>query len=103
MMKIKDKVFSNGSFSIKGDGSKTRLWDDTWVGDIPFKGRYVCLYSIVWNQHTTVAKVMSTEPLNISFMRALVDNKLMVEWHDLVAQIANVAWIEGSDFFLPGT
>ena len=41
---------------------------------------------------------MATSPLNVSFRRALVDNKL-VEWHNLVAQIAHVELVEGSDTF----
>jgi hypothetical protein len=41
---------------------------------------------------------MATSPLNISFRRALVDNKL-VEWLHLVAQISNVELVEGSDNF----
>jgi hypothetical protein len=98
LMKIKDEVFSNGSFSIK-DGSKTRFWDDTWVGVMPFKDRYSSLFNIVRDPHVTVAKVLSTQPLNISFRRALVDNNL-VEWHDLVALISNVTLVEGSDFFI---
>ena len=48
--------------------------------------------------HATVAKVMATSPLNVSFKRALVDNKL-VEWHNLVAQIAHVEMVEGSYTF----
>jgi hypothetical protein len=98
LMNFKDEVFSNGSFSIK-DGSKTRFWDDTWVGVMPFKDRYSSLFNIVRDPHVTVAKVLSTQPLNISFRRALVDNNL-VEWHDLVALISNVTLVEGSDFFI---
>ena len=41
---------------------------------------------------------MATQPLNISFRRAVVDNKL-VEWQDLVAQIAHVNLVDGSDTF----
>jgi len=48
--------------------------------------------------HATVSKVMTTSPLNISFRRALVDNKL-TEWLSLVARISNVALVEGSDYF----
>jgi len=98
LMKIKDEVFSNGSFVIK-DGSQTRFWDDTWVGVLPFKVRYPSLYNIVRDPHATVAKILATRPLNVSFRRALVDNKL-VEWHDLAARIANVELVEGSDVFI---
>ena len=48
--------------------------------------------------HATVSKVMSTSPLNISFRRALVDNKLL-QWLQLVAQVSNVGLVEGSDYF----
>ena len=41
---------------------------------------------------------MATQPLNISFRRALMDNKL-VEWQDLVAQIAHVSLVDGTDTF----
>jgi len=97
LMHIKDEVLAKGSFDIK-DGSKTRFWDDTWVGDLPFKVKYPSFYNIVRDPHATVAKVMATSPLNVSFRRALVDNKL-VEWHNLVAQIAYVEMVEGSDTF----
>jgi len=76
LMHVKDEVLAKGSFDIK-DGSKTRFWDDTWVGDLPFKIKYPSLYNIVRDPHATVAKVMATSPLNVSFRRALVDNKLV--------------------------
>jgi len=41
---------------------------------------------------------MSTTPLNISFQRALVGNKL-VAWHDLVAKIANISLNDQIDSF----
>jgi hypothetical protein len=71
------------------------------VGVMQFKDRYPSLFNIVRDPHATVAKVLSTQPLNIYFRRALVDNKL-VEWHDLVVPISNVTLVEGSDFS-PGT
>ena len=96
-MMIKDEVLASGSFDIK-DGSNTRFWDDIWVGTLQFRVRYLSLYNIVRDPHVTVAKVMATQPLNISFRRALVDNKL-VEWQDLVAQIDHVNLVDGSDTF----
>ena len=75
LMHIKDEVLANGSFDIK-DGTNTRFWDDTWVGDKPLKFKYPSLYNIVRDPHAKVSKVMTTSPLNISFRRALVDNKL---------------------------
>jgi hypothetical protein len=42
---------------------------------------------------STIAKVIARTPLNLSFKRALVDNKL-IEWHNLVAQITNVELVD---------
>jgi len=94
-MHIKDEVLAKCSFDVK-DGTKTRFWDDTWVGDKSLKVKYPSLYNIVRDRHATVSKVLATSPLNISFRRALVDNKLL-EWLKLVAQISNVELV--SDYF----
>ena len=67
-MKIKDEVLTNGTFLIK-DGSATRFWEDTWVGNMSFNDRHPSLYNIVRDPHATVAKVMASQPLNISFRR----------------------------------
>ena len=96
-MRIKDEVLANGSFDIK-DRAKTRFWEDTWVGSMPFKVMYPSIYNIVRDPHATVAKVMATSPHNLSFRRALVDNKLL-KWHNLVAQITQVELVNGSDTF----
>jgi hypothetical protein len=60
--------------------------------------QYPNLYNIARDPHTTVSKIMATSPLNISFRRALVDNKLR-EWLGLVAQVSHVQLTEGSDYF----
>ena len=65
---------------------------------MPFKDKYPSLYKVVRNPHATVARVLATRPLNLYFRRALVDNKL-VEWQNLVAQIAHVQLVGGSDTF----
>ena len=41
LMHIKEEVLAKGCFLIK-DGTNTRFWDDTWVGDKPLKHRYKC-------------------------------------------------------------
>ena len=97
LMKIKDEVLAKGSFEIK-DGSKARFWEDTWAGELPFKVKYPSIYNIVCDPHATVAKILATRPLNLSFRRALVNNKL-VEWLNLVAQIAHVDLVDGLDNF----
>ena len=75
LMKIKEEVLACGSFEIK-DGKQTRFWEDTWVGQRPFKDQYPRIYNIARRPHASVASVLSSEPLNISFRRALVDEKL---------------------------
>jgi hypothetical protein len=76
----------------------SHIWDDIWVGNKSLKAKYPSLYNIVRDLHATVSKVMSITPLNISFRRALVDNKL-IEWLHLVATISYVQLVEGSDYF----
>jgi len=76
LMKIKDEVLAKGSFEIK-DGSKARFWEDTWVGEVPFKVKYPSLFNVVRDPHAMVAKVLASRPLNLSFRRGLVDNKLV--------------------------
>jgi exonuclease III len=97
LMHIKDDVLAKGSFIIK-DGTYTRFWDDTWMGDKPLKDRYPSLYNIARDRHATVSKVMSSSPLNISFRRSLVDNNLR-EWLNLVAQVSYVVLVDGKDYF----
>jgi hypothetical protein len=46
IMKVKDDFFQGGSFVV-GDGMKTRLWEDTWLGDTPLATQYPSLYNIV--------------------------------------------------------
>jgi len=41
---------------------------------------------------------MSASPLNISFRRALVGNKLL-EWLNLVEKVSNIELVDGSDYF----
>ena len=59
LMNIKDEFLTNVTFLIK-DGSATRFWEDTWIGNVPFKDRYPSLYNIVRDPHVTVAKIMTS-------------------------------------------
>jgi hypothetical protein len=96
-MHIKDEVFYKGYFSIK-DGTNTRFWDDTWLGDKPLNDTYLSLYHIARGRKVTVSKIMSSRPLNISFRRSLVDNNLR-QWLHLIAQVSNVVLVVGKDYF----
>jgi hypothetical protein len=68
LMKIKDEVLTNGSFIII-DGSTTRFWEDKWAGNASLRERYPSLFNIVRDPHASVAKILATHPLNISFRR----------------------------------
>jgi hypothetical protein len=59
------------------------------LGHQAFKTRYPNLYNLVHKKLATVAEVLQTAPLNVSFRRALVGTKL-IEWHSLVASIVHV-------------
>jgi hypothetical protein len=96
-MRIKDEVLSNGSFVIK-DGTNTRFWDDTWIGDKPLKDTYPSLYHIAWDKHVMVSRVLSSRSLNISFRRSLVNNNLS-HWLQLVARVSNVVLVDDKDYF----
>ena len=53
-------------------------------------------YNIVNYPHDIVATVMNRLPLNISFRRTLVGDKLL-SWHNLVAKIAGKQLSHGRD------
>jgi uncharacterized protein (DUF1684 family) len=92
-MHIKNEVLSKGSFIIN-DGTNTRFWEDTWLGDKTLKDTYPSLYHIARDRKVTVSKVMSSIPLNISFSRSLVDNNLR-HWLHLVARVSYVDLVDG--------
>nr|ABA94402.1 retrotransposon protein, putative, unclassified [Oryza sativa Japonica Group] len=73
LMKVKDTVLHMGSW-IVNDGNQTRFWEDKWLGNLAFKDKYPSLYSIVRRKSSTIANVMSSVPLNVSFRRSLVGN-----------------------------
>jgi hypothetical protein len=96
-MKIKELVLSCGSFMVK-DGTQIRFWEDTWVGMTPLKQQFSTIFNIAHNPHATVAIVMVGEQYNISFRRALVDDKLR-EWLKSMGKINNVSLDNGRDMF----
>jgi hypothetical protein len=76
LMKIKEDFFSRGSFKV-GKGEGTRFWEDTWLGNKSLAHQYPSLYSIVQRKQVSIANMLSSNPLNISFRRTLMDN----HWH----------------------
>lgn len=52
-------------------GEQIRFLEDSWLGDKPFCEAYPNLYRIVIRISDTVANVLCTVPLNVSFGRGL--------------------------------
>jgi len=100
LMGVKNQFLNLGRFKLVS-GDQLRFWEDIWLGNQPLKFRYPVLFNIVRKKHATVANVLSSSPLNISFRRALVGNKLF-EWHSLVASLTHVNLEEGLDIFIWG-
>jgi hypothetical protein len=97
LMEIKDSFLSNGCFKVN-NGEQTRFWEDKWVGGQSLKSLYPSLYNITRKKNVTVASVLSTVPLNVSFRRALVGNNLNL-WLQLVERVMLLEINEQKDNF----
>jgi hypothetical protein len=71
LMEVKDLMLQRGRFRFQ-DGSQTRFWEDLWLEKDPLMIKYPNLYKIVRKKNVSVAQVLNTTPLNVSFGRALV-------------------------------
>jgi hypothetical protein len=80
------------------DGSQTRFWEDLWLGKELLMKKYPTLYNIVRKKNMTVAQVLSTTPLNVSFRRALVGDN-WDKWLRLVESILMVHLNDHRDSF----
>ena len=70
-MRVKSAFFNRTKFII-GNGTTTRYWEDTWLGDTPLALQYPSLYSIVQRRDAYVATILQSIPLNIHFRSTLV-------------------------------
>jgi hypothetical protein len=66
LMEVKNLVLERGRFNVQ-DGTQTRFWEDLWLGKEPLMKKYPALYNIVRKKNVSVAQVLSTTPLNVSF------------------------------------
>jgi hypothetical protein len=78
---------------------QSRFWEDLWVGKEPLMHQYPSLYRIAMRKNQTVAHVLSTRPLNITFRRALVGDRLRL-WVELVTKIMSVELGDQDDSFI---
>ena len=68
------------------------------MGSKPLMQQYPSLYNIVRRRNQTVASALGSIPLNISFRRALVGDKLGL-WHELVSKVMNIVLTDANDSF----
>ena len=98
LMNIKPDFLSLGRFQL-GNGAQVRFWEDTWLGNLPFKCQYPGLYNIVRKKSASVSTVFRSNPLNVAFRRSLVDNNLR-QWQQLVARVVDVQLHDRDDRFI---
>jgi hypothetical protein len=97
LMKVKDQFMRFGSFRLN-NGQQIRFWEDVWIGTVSFQQKYPSLYNIVRKKNDTVASVLSSVPLNVSFRRSLQDNDLR-NWNELVMSIMHIQLNDNKDTF----
>ena len=98
LMEVKDLFLSLGVFNVHS-GDQTRFWVDLWLGNKTLKDEYPALYRITRRKNVTVANVLNSRPLNVSFRRALSGNKL-TQWLQLVSKVADVTLNNEKDAFV---
>ena len=97
-MKIKEEFFTRGYFKV-GNGMNTRFWEDTWMGDTPLAQEYPMLYNVVHRKQVSVANVLSSSPLNITFRRSLTGNR-WGKWLELVNRLMHFSLTNTQDVFV---
>jgi hypothetical protein len=97
LMKVKREFLRFGTFKVK-DGTQVRFWEDKWLGNATLREQYPCLYNIARHKQHTLSEVLSSSPINISWRRDLIDNKLAA-WNSLYPCIANITLSQGKTNF----
>ncbi|WVZ66350.1 hypothetical protein U9M48_015586, partial [Paspalum notatum var. saurae] len=93
LMGVRNQFLSFGFFRTQ-NGQCVRFWEDKWNG----RRAFMDLYRIVRKKHVTVASVLNSVPLNVSFRRTLIGDNL-VSWYELVSKVANISLAKGNDEF----
>ncbi|WVZ51083.1 hypothetical protein U9M48_002262 [Paspalum notatum var. saurae] len=79
-------------------GNQARFWEDCWIEDKPLMEVYPSLYHIVRKKAVTVASVLKSIPLNVSFHKSLTCDNLRA-WYKLVSKVTNINLSEENDTF----
>ena len=94
-MEINDLFLSKGIYKIQS-GSQVRFWEDVWIRDKTLREMYPS--NIVRRKDETVASILSSTPLNISFRRGLSGDKLK-QWTELVGKVTSIELNNENDIF----
>jgi hypothetical protein len=76
------------------DGLEIRFWEDKWLGNATLREQY----DIVRHKGDTIATVMETSPLNVTFKHDLFGPRL-ASWNALLHRLADVQLTPGTDEF----
>jgi hypothetical protein len=98
LMEVKNILLERGKFEVH-DGTQTRFWEDLWIGREPLMKSYPSLYSITRKKNVTVAQVLATTPLGITFRRAVVGENWN-KWLRLVEGVMGVQLTKNRDRFI---
>jgi hypothetical protein len=98
LLSVKDQFLSLGYFRLK-DRPQIRFWKDKWLSNEPLNLKYPALFNIARRKHDTVANILHTTPLNVSFTRALLGNNLE-NWNRIVSLLAILNLQEDRDMFI---
>jgi hypothetical protein len=96
-MKVKGEFFKCGSFVVN-NGTNTRFWEGTWLGNRPLAAQYPSLYNIVRNKSVTVASTLASAPLNRGFMHSF-SGGILNTWLHLVQRLMDIQLNSNSDVF----
>jgi hypothetical protein len=97
LMEVKNAFLRYGRFKVNS-GHQPRFWEDVWTGQQPLTWRFPNLYSLVRKKNVFVAEVLNSTPLNISFRRSLIRERLE-EWIRLVTLVLPVSLNNKKDKF----
>jgi hypothetical protein len=97
LMNIKDQFLSMGAFKVQ-DGKQVRFWEDKWLSANALKDEYPNLYNIIRRKNATVAEILSTRKLNITFRSSMVAENLY-SWNHLVLRVVHIHVRERTNIF----
>lgn len=95
LMRVKETFFHRVKFIVR-DGTTTRFWEDTWLGNTPLALQYPSLYHTAQCKEDYIATVLQTVPLNIQFRRSLVGERWN-SWLHLVRRLMDVQLSDQGD------